>query len=277
VALGRQGAPECLAVYKPRRGEAPLWDFPDGTLYRRERAAYLTARALGWNIVPLTIIRDGPHGIGSVQLFVETADLPGRRELTPAQRQQLACIALFDLITNNADRKGGHCLVAVDGHIWGIDHGLTFHQQAKLRTVLYEFYREPIPPPFLRDLRELLGDAPRRDALQAQLGELLARAEVRAFFARAEQIATSGRYPPLDYYRRPSSLSATALGARRGRGRAAAAPRAPGPAPRARGRAVAARSAWRALSGGGAQAPVLGPAPQLAQHLLDQLGAPHAR
>lgn len=203
VALGRQGAPECLAVYKPRRGEAPLWDFPDGTLYRRERAAYLTARALGWNIVPLTIIRDGPHGIGSVQLFVETADLPGRRELTPAQRQQLACIALFDLITNNADRKGGHCLVAVDGHIWGIDHGLTFHQQAKLRTVLYEFYREPIPPPFLRDLRALLGDAARRDTLQAQLGELLARAEVRAFFARTEQIATSGRYPPLDYYRRP--------------------------------------------------------------------------
>ena len=91
----------------------------------------------------------------------------------------------------------------VDAPDVAVDHGLTFHQQAKLRTVLYEFYREPIPPTFLRDLRALLGEAARRDALQAQLGELLARAEVKAFFARAEQIATSGRYPPLDYYRRP--------------------------------------------------------------------------
>ena len=203
VSLGREGEAEGLAVYKPRRGEAPLWDFPDGTLYQRERAAYVLAKAIGWDIVPLTIVRDGPQGIGSVQLFVDTDDARGRLELGEEQRAQLACIALFDLVANNADRKGGHCLVGTDGHVWGIDHGLTFHQQTKLRTVLYEFYREEIPAACLAELRALLACPTRRDPLRAELEELLSRSEVKAFFARADDIAASGCYPRLDSQRRP--------------------------------------------------------------------------
>jgi uncharacterized repeat protein (TIGR03843 family) len=201
VALSHGDRPELLAVYKPRRGEAPLWDFPDGTLYRRERAAFLAARALGWDFIPLTVIRDGPEGIGSMQLFVETEGHPLRPQFTAAHRQELARIALFDLVANNADRKAGHCLLGVDGRVWGIDHGLTFHTQPKLRTVLWEFYREAIPPPLLADLRGLLENRARRTALAAELEELLTPAEVRAFFARAERVLEAGRYPSLDSYR----------------------------------------------------------------------------
>lgn len=204
AALSHGAEPEALGVYKPRRGEAPLWDFPDGTLYRRERAAYLAAQALGWDFVPLTVIRDGPEGIGSMQLFVEMEGSPYRPELTEAHRDQLACIALYDLITNNADRKAGHCLVGTGGKIWGIDHGLTFHTDPKLRSALWEFYQEPIPPELLVALRGFLDSAQRRGALQAELEDLLARAEVHGFFARAERIVEAGAYGSVSAYRRRS-------------------------------------------------------------------------
>ncbi len=203
AVLSRGDEPEGLAVYKPRRGEAPLWDFPDGTLYRRERAAYVTSQALGWDFIPLTVIRDGPEGIGSMQLYVETDGHPHRPVFTDAHRFELARIALYDLITNNADRKAGHCLLGTDGRVWGIDHGLTFHTDPKLRTVLWEFYQEPIPAPLLADLRSLLTDRRRRQALRDELLELLARAEVEAFFARAERVLEGGGvYPSISLYRR---------------------------------------------------------------------------
>jgi hypothetical protein len=204
AALSRGDKPEALGVYKPRRGEAPLWDFPDGTLYRRERAAYLTAQALGWDFIPLTLIRDGPEGIGSMQLFVETEGSPHRPQLTEEHRDQLACIALYDLITNNADRKAGHCLVGTGGKIWGIDHGLTFHTDPKLRSALWEFYQEPIPPELLAALRGLLDSAQRRGALKAELEDLLTRGEVHGFFARAERVVEAGSYGSVNAYRRRS-------------------------------------------------------------------------
>jgi hypothetical protein len=205
AALSRTGETEALGIYKPRRGEAPLWDFPDGTLYRRERAAYVAAQALGWEFIPLTVIRDGPHGIGSMQLFVQTEGSPHRPPLTEVHRPELSRIALFDLIANNADRKAGHCLVGTNGRVWGIDHGLTFHTDPKLRTVLGEFYRDEIAAELLADLRTLLGNAARRGALTAQLGELLDHSEVKGFFARAERVTEAGgSYPSLEYYRRRS-------------------------------------------------------------------------
>jgi hypothetical protein len=205
VALSRTDEPEGLGIYKPKRGEAPLWDFPDGTLYKRERAAYLACKALGWEFIPLTVIRDGPHGIGSVQLFVETEGPPHRPPLTDAHRPELARIALFDLIANNADRKAGHCLVGADGQVWGIDHGLTFHTDPKLRTVLWEFYQGEIADELLADLRGLLESSARRGALSSELEELLTRAEVKGFFSRAERVTEAGgRYPSIDFYRRRS-------------------------------------------------------------------------
>src|SRR5690606_34583588 len=134
AALVDQQGGRCLAVYKPRRGEAPLYDFPSGTLFLRERAAYLAARLLGWDFIPPTIIRTGPHGIGSVQLFVEAEENAHYFEFHRQRAAELQSMALFDLLVNNADRKAGHCLLGKDGRVWGIDHGLTFHHLPKLRT-----------------------------------------------------------------------------------------------------------------------------------------------
>ncbi len=207
VELSRDDRPAALAVYKPRRGEAPLWDFPDGTLYKRERAAFLACKALGWGFIPLTVIRDGPEGIGSMQLFVETEGHPHRPEFTAAHQLELARIALYDLIANNADRKAGHCLLGADGRVWSIDHGLTFHTDPKLRSILWEFYQAEIPSELLDDVRALLDSAARRGVLADQLAELLRPEEVKRFFARAERVVEAGGdYPPVSFYRRRSGF-----------------------------------------------------------------------
>ena len=195
VSLTVDGRPPFLAVYKPRRGEIPLYDFPDGTLYKRERAAYLASRALGWDFVPPTIIRDGPHGVGSVQLYVEPEPRADFFEFREQHVAELQRIALFDVIVNNADLKAGHCLKARDGRIWGIDHGLTFNTVPKLRTVIWDFQDEPIPAPLLRQLAGLRGDPARLGALRGQLEQLLARQEVEAFLKRVDAILESRRYP----------------------------------------------------------------------------------
>jgi uncharacterized repeat protein (TIGR03843 family) len=180
-----------LAVYKPERGERPLWDFPPG-LYRRELAAYRLSEALGWRLVPLTICRDGPFGEGSLQLFVD-ADFEQNyftlRE-RPELREQLQRICLFDVVVNNADRKGGHCLLAADGRVYAIDNGLTFHADWKLRTVIWDFAGEAIPDPMLAALRDWLGAE--RDG---PTGELLDAAERKALRARTRRLINSGRFP----------------------------------------------------------------------------------
>ena len=127
-----------LAIYKPRMGERPLWDFPDGTLCNRETASYLTSEALGWSMVPPTFLRDGTRGVGSVQLFIDHN--PEEHYYTFDKLRvthQLERMAIFDAIANNADRKGGHCILDDDQHLWGIDHGLTFNISEKLRTVIW--------------------------------------------------------------------------------------------------------------------------------------------
>ena len=136
--LVRVGDPDdrLLAVYKPIAGETPLWDFPEGTLGRREVAAFLVAESLGWPWVPPTVLREGPHGEGSVQLFVEFD--PARHYFTMREEREdeFRRIALFDAVVNNADRKSGHCLYSTDDRIFVIDHGVCFHDEPKLRTVI---------------------------------------------------------------------------------------------------------------------------------------------
>ena len=188
-----------LAVYKPGRGERPLWDFPPG-LFKREVAAYLLSEALGWGLVPPTLEREGPLGPGSVQRFVR-ADFEQHyftlRE-NPAHHECLKRICLFDLVANNADRKSGHCLLGPDGLIYAIDNALTFHAEPKLRTVIWEFGGEPIPELMLADVRRFLAVG-----LPASLTVLLDPAERDALLVRAAAVdqgcfpvdTTGYRYP----------------------------------------------------------------------------------
>ena len=188
------------AVYKPLRGERPLWDFPDG-LYRREVAAYELSAALGWGLVPETVARDdGPHGEGSYQRFVDADFTEHYFTLLedPANHAALAMVAAFDLVANNADRKSGHCLLGDDGHIWGIDHGLCFAVPPKLRTVIWDFAGMPVPGPLLEDLARLAAGAP-----PSALLALLHEDEVAATLARAVALVGSGHFPNPDPDRRP--------------------------------------------------------------------------
>ncbi len=179
------------AIYKPYRGERPLWDFPSG-LYRREAAAFELSFALGWDVVPPTIVRDGPLGEGSVQLFVD-ADFEQHYftiQEDPAHGDDLRAICVLDLVANNTDRKSGHCLVGHDGRVYAIDNGLSFHEDFKLRTVLWDFAGEAIPARLLDDLRRLRGDG-----LPAALTVLLEGAEVEACLARIDAVLADGTFP----------------------------------------------------------------------------------
>jgi hypothetical protein len=190
------GGAQTLAVYKPAPGETPLDDFPDGTLGKREVAAYLLSAALGWNIVPLTVYRDdGPLGPGSLQQFV-VADLREHYfSLMPARAADFRTIAAFDVIVNNADRKSGHCLLGRDGRIWGVDNGLTFHPLPKLRTVIWEFAGEEVPPSLRQDADRLAGELLVGAGWVNDLQALIAGPEIRAVAQRARRVADEGRYP----------------------------------------------------------------------------------
>jgi uncharacterized repeat protein (TIGR03843 family) len=181
------------AVYKPGRGERPLWDFP-GNLYRREVAAYLVSEALGWGIVPETVIRDGPFGEGSVQRFVD-ADF-SEHYFTLLEREEchdaLRRICAFDFVINNADRKGGHCLLGEDGRIWAIDHGLGFHEAPKLRTVIWEFAGQRLPDDVTADIAALAESPP------AGLEPLLDPDEIEALCVRARRLARHPELPEPD-------------------------------------------------------------------------------
>jgi uncharacterized repeat protein (TIGR03843 family) len=222
------------AVYKPQRGESPLWDFELGTLCKRERAAWVVSNALGWDLIPPTVLRSASRGLGSVQFYVEHEEEAHYFTVQQDARYADAFrrLALFDFITNNADRKSGHCLVGRDGRIWAIDHGLCFHAEHKLRTVIWEFSAEPIEADLLSDLQLLheqmceLGsdkmDGGRATAhgdevqeampeafVEAQKNEpvrelcsLLSATEQRAFAARVRTLVRSGCYPSPDPQRR---------------------------------------------------------------------------
>ena len=182
------------AIYKPILGERPLDDFPDGTLARREVAAWHVSEASGWGIVPPTILRDGPFGEGMVQAFIETDPDVDVVALVVEDDPRLRRMAVLDAVMNNTDRKGGHIL-PVDGgrHVYGVDHGVTFSPVPKLRTVLWGWRGQPLDTEELEALERI------RTALDAELGEtlagLLSRVEVRATTRRTEALLAAGRFP----------------------------------------------------------------------------------
>jgi uncharacterized repeat protein (TIGR03843 family) len=211
---------DVTVVYKPIKGEKPLWDFPDGNLASREVAAYLVSEAFGWRVVPRTWLREGPLGLGMVQLWqdldpdqdavdlVSTAAIPatGWRQVLEGSDEHdrpvalihedsaaLRRMAVFDVVVNNADRKGDHVLAMPDGHRHGVDHGLTFHVEHKLRTVLWGWIDEPLTE------EELAGIVRVREALSGPLGEalveLLNEDEIAAFADRCERLQTEARFP----------------------------------------------------------------------------------
>lgn len=189
------------AIYKPRRGERPLWDFPDGTLCRRETAAFVVSEALGWGIVPETVLRDGPLGPGMVQRFVDHDPDEHYFTLLDTNRSRLRAVAIFDVVINNADRKGGHCLRSRrDGVVYGIDHGLAFHPTWKLRTVIWDFASEHLGGADRNALDVLAARCD--DDLGDELASLLAPVECRALTLRVRALLASGLLPePGDGYR----------------------------------------------------------------------------
>jgi uncharacterized repeat protein (TIGR03843 family) len=191
-----QGA-ELQAVYKPQRGERPLWDFPESSLAGREVAAYLVSQALGWDFVPLTVLRqDGPYGPGSVQQYVPYDPEYHYFSFSPVDRQRLRPVVLFDLLVNNADRKGSHVLVDTQtNRLWLIDHGLCFHALDKLRTVIWDFAGESIPSELLVALEGLRSQLSGPDGLPGALGAYLNPEELAALDARADQLLASGTFP----------------------------------------------------------------------------------
>ena len=203
LVVVRRGEAQAAAVYKPCRGERPLWDFPEGTLANREVAAHAVSQALDWMIVPPTVLRDGPHGPGMAQVYVHND--PDEHYFTFGKRfsNQLKKIALFDALVNNADRKSGHCLLDGNGYVWAIDHGICFHEEPKLRTVIWEFAGQPIPAGLLRDVRAFrkrLSD--HSDGVTKSLADLLSREEMAALRERAHQLVARSRFPIPSRYER---------------------------------------------------------------------------
>ncbi|MFS3129140.1 SCO1664 family protein [Nocardioides sp. Bht2] len=208
---------ELQVVYKPVRGEQPLWDFPDGTLAEREYAAYLVSEALGWDVVPPTVLRDGPHGVGMVQEWKEPdpalapVDIVARGELPEGflhvfdaedgagrpvalvheESEPLRRMAIFDAVINNGDRKGGHVLAMADGHRYGVDHGVAFHVEPKLRTVLWGWAAEPLRADEIAAVRRLADDG----ELRERLFELLTVSEVEQFGVRCRELVADGVFP----------------------------------------------------------------------------------
>ena len=188
---------ELAAVYKPEAGESPLWDFPDGTLYAREVAAWRLSRLLGWPFIPPTVARDGPQGIGSLQLYVphdQSSHYFEQRE-EPALVPQLQRMAVFDFVANNADRKGGHSLLDDQSRIWGIDHGLCFHQDYKMRTVIWDWAEQPVADEWLADIEAaataVAGDSDETAALRS----LLSPQEIGALLDRSDRILRTRAMP----------------------------------------------------------------------------------
>ena len=192
----RSGDDEVLAVYKPRRGERPLWDFPPCSLAARERAAFLVAEGAGWDLVPITVLRaDAPMGEGSLQLFVEHDPEVHYFTLMHDRLDEFAAFAAFDAVINNADRKSGHVLEDASGRLWAVDHGLSFHTDDKLRTVIWEFADEPLTGPVRTALERLGAALSDEGELFRALADLLSHDEVAATLGRVESLLVEDSFP----------------------------------------------------------------------------------
>jgi len=183
-------------VYKPVRGERPLYDFPDGTLARREVAAHAVSEASGWGVVPPTVLRDGPFGDGMLQLWVEVDQSVDLEELVGSDNPALRKMAVLDAVLNNADRKGGHLLPLPDGRVQGCDNGLCFAVEPKLRTVLWRWRGQPLAPEELAVLERLRSDL--CTGLGDELRQLISQEEVQETVARVYRLLASGRLPRPD-------------------------------------------------------------------------------
>ncbi|GAC1328917.1 MAG: SCO1664 family protein [Chloroflexota bacterium] len=190
ATLEVDGAGTSLAVYKPGRGEYPLYDFPSGTLYRREVASFLVNETLGWNLIPPTVTSSGRFGPGSLQLFIESH---ARGEIEIAELQRMA---LLDFVLNNADRKSEHCLVGDAGKLWAIDHGLTFHIHPKLRTVLWHFAGELIPTEDRADIKRFLRCIQNENGEEVRrLKACISADEMRVLVSRTSRLLASDSFP----------------------------------------------------------------------------------
>jgi uncharacterized repeat protein (TIGR03843 family) len=184
---------EAECVYKPVAGERPLWDFPDGTLAGREVSAALVSEATGWRVVPPTVLRDGPFGPGMVQLWVDGDPDVDLTAFVRSDHPGLRRMAIFDAVVNNADRKGGHIIPTSAGHVYGVDHGICFSVDPKLRTLLWRWAGKPLPAEALEVLEKLTGDL--LGDLGEQLHEHLTRREVRRTQQRVAELLRTGRHP----------------------------------------------------------------------------------
>ena len=184
---------EAECVYKPVAGERPLWDFPDGTLAGREVSAALVSEATGWRIVPPTVLRDGPFGPGMVQLWMDGDPSVDLAAFVRQDHPGLRRMAVFDAVVNNADRKGGHIIPMPDGHVYGVDHGICFSVEPKLRTLLWRWAGKPLPVEALAVLERL--DEQLRGELGEQLHEHLTRREVRCTQQRVAELLRTRRHP----------------------------------------------------------------------------------
>ncbi|WP_030720374.1 SCO1664 family protein [Streptomyces sp. NRRL F-2580] len=214
-------------VYKPVKGERPLWDFPDGSLAQREVAAYLVSEATGWGLVPTTVLRDGPYGEGMVQRWIESAEPEGEPPaggllalvdgeeagegwkpvalaevgegrtalLVHADDPRLRRLSVLDAVINNGDRKGGHLLPAPDGRLYGIDHGVTFHAEDKLRTLLWGWAGEPLTDEAREVLTGLDAELAEGAPLATRLAELITAVELAAVRARVAHLLRTGTHP----------------------------------------------------------------------------------
>jgi uncharacterized repeat protein (TIGR03843 family) len=199
LAEVKQNGDKALGVYKPSKGERPLWDFPASSLARREAAAYLVSDALGWELVPPTVYRKkAPIGPGSLQLYIEHNPEVHYFNLSKDDIQVLRPVVLFDLLINNADRKGSHILFDNDHHLWLIDHGISFHAENKLRTVIWDFANQPIPETLKLDIGNFLCSLIPGSKLYLELQALLSTRELNALAVRAEFLIGLQNFPHPD-------------------------------------------------------------------------------
>jgi hypothetical protein len=183
---------ELSIIYKPIAGERPLWDFADGNLASREYASYLLSELLGWNLVPVTILRDGPFGEGMVQQWIDIDEDIDLALFYRTDDPRLRRMALFDAILNNTDRKIGHLLPTTDGHLFGCDHGVTFHEEDKLRTVLWQWAGLQLDDPEKSDLRKLLS---KLESGETEISNLITATEFQALLARIAHLLSTGEFP----------------------------------------------------------------------------------